>query len=195
MIATVIEHANAYMSSILNPEEHPRPTNFREIWEVSDLGVRQCRFEHFPLKTLKQWVGAMKSDKPGAKRMLGPEGIIPEAIEFADKFEMIDAAEMRKRLKTYFADTFGMKASKWVDGTWFYRSPERAVGIEIDFSGSYGQQLRYQILHPKPKRISLELMWGLGVGNWNYLHQGNFDESMQILGTIYRFFEQALQED
>jgi hypothetical protein len=194
MIATVIDHANAYMSNILNPDEHPRPKNYMEMWEVKNLGVMQCRFEQLPLKTLKQWVGAMKTDKPGAKRMLGPGGVIPEVIAFADQFEMIDAAEMRKRLKSYFADTFGLKASKWVGGTWHYRSPERAVGIEIDFSGSFGQQLCYGILHPKTRQMNLDTMWGLGVGNWNYLHQGNFEESLRILGKIYRFFEQALQE-
>jgi hypothetical protein len=195
MIATATEHANAYLRNILNPDDHPRPRNHEDMWNIQNLGRANSRFEHHPLKILKQWVGAMKSDKPGAKRMLGPEGVVPEVIAFVDQFEMIDAAEMRKRLKAFLGDEFGLNASKWIDGTWHYRSPERAVGIEIDFSGSYGQQLCYTILHPKTKQMNLELMWGLGVGKWNYLHQGNFEESLQILGKIYRFFEQALQED
>ena len=195
MIATLIGHANAYMSNILNPEENPRPNIYTVMREVSNIGVRQCHFETLPLKILKQWVGAMKSDKPGAKRLIGSEAVIPEAIAYADQFEMVGAAEMRKRLKSFFGDTFGLEAKKWVGGTWHYRSPERAVGIEINYSGNFGQQLCYRILHPKAEHMNLELMWSPGIGNWNYLHQGNFDGSLLILGKIFGFFDQALRED
>lgn len=189
--ATAIGHANAYLKNLLNPEENPRPTNFEVMWNVKNLGRSQCRsYEHLALKLLKNWVGFMKSDKPGARRALGPEGIDPAAIEFADRFELISATEMRKVLKAFLSDRFGLNAKEW-GGVWHYRSPVRSVGIEVDFSGSRGHQLRYQILHPLTVQMNLELMWGVGVGAWDYIHRGNFDATLELLGTIYSFFDET----
>lgn len=189
--ATSIGHANAYLKNLLNPEENPRPTHYKVMWNVGNLGRSQSRFfEIASLKIVKNWVGFMKSDKPGARRALGPEGIDPAAIEFADRFELIPATEMRKALKVFLSERFGLKASQW-GGVWHYRSPVRSVGIEIDFSGSHGHQLRYQILHPKTVQMNLESMWGIGVGAWDYIHRENFDATLELLGTIYSFFDET----
>ena len=191
MTATAIGHANAYLKNLLDPEENPRPTNDRVMSNVGNLGRSQSRFfEITALKILKNWVGFMKSDKPGARRALGPEGIDPAAIEFADRFELIPATERRRALKALLRAGFGVIASKG-GGVWQLRSAVRAVGIEIDFSGSYGQQLRYEILHPKTVQMNLESMWGIGVGAWDYIHRGNFDATLELLGTIYSFFDET----
>jgi len=184
---TAIAYGEAYLKSLIDPAI-PRPQIPELMREMKSLGASHSN--GMPLKLLKQWTGAMKSDKPGARRMSGPAK--PALIAYADKFEIMPAAEMRKLLKGDLAERFGLKAEKW-GGAWRYLNPERRVGLEIDFSGSYGQQLRYRILHPHAGvGISLEAMWGIGIGDWDFIHRGNWELTMELLGEIYGFFDGVL---
>lgn len=79
-------------------------------------------------------------------------------------------------------------------GTWWYQSAGRAIALEVDFGGSYGQQLRYQLFNPWIKRLSLELLWCVGIGDWNFIRRGNLEKSMEALCEVYAFFEQAVAE-
>lgn len=185
---TAIAHGDASLKNLIDPSL-PRPQTFRVMQEVQYLGARHSN--HMSLKLLKQWTAAMKSDKPGARRMAGPAN--PALIAYADKFETIPATEMRKSLKAYLAERFGLKGENWGGGVWRYSNPERRVGLELDFGGSHGQQLRYGILHPRERvGVSLEIMWGLGIGDWDFIHRENWEVTMGVLGEIYGFFDGVL---
>ncbi|WP_035603035.1 hypothetical protein [Haloferula sp. BvORR071] len=185
-----ISYAEAYIQHLIDPAL-PRPQASPLMPEVKSLGASHSSDRCMSLKLLKQWTGAMKSAKPGARRMSGP--VNPALISHADKFETIPATEMRKLLKAHLADRFQLKAERSSGGPWHYLNPGRHAGVAIDFSGSWGQQLRYRILHPRARLgVSLETVWNIGSGDWDFIHRGNWDASLAVLGDIYEFFAQVL---
>ena len=192
VIESVIRHANSYADSLLD-SSLPPPCNREHAEDMQSSGRSRADFKDVSIKTINQLVGLMKSKKPGAARMLGDLQVDQELIEFADSLKPIKAAEMRKRLKEFMKDQFGLVARN-VFGVWEYRSPDRAVGLEIDFGGTLGQQLRYRVLHREGLGLNFELLWGVGAGDWDYIHQDNFDRSMSILGSVFSLFE-TLHED
>jgi hypothetical protein len=44
------------------------------------------------------------------------------------------------------------------------------------------------------ERMSFELVWGVGVGHWDFIHQGNLQESLKALGDICELFENLVAE-
>lgn len=192
VVEIAIAYVNQRIEAILNPTISSRPTRPDPLQDVEDLGTSHSEAKDISIKLLKQLVGAMKSAKPGAKRMLGDCPADPGLIEYADTLETIDTGEIRKTLKVFLADQFGLQPQNEGGGIWKYRSDESAVGLEINYGGTWGQQLRYRILYPSAKGEVLESLWGVGVGDWDYLHRGNFESSIAALGSIYSFFNQVL---
>jgi hypothetical protein len=193
VIKTATSYANQCIEGILVPSNRSWPTKPESLQDVEDLGSTHSELKDISIKLLKQLVGAMKSDHPGAKSMLGDCPVDPDLIKYADSLEPIKAVEMRKRLKCYLGDQFGLVAKNQGSGVWEYRSDGRRVVLEINYGGSWGQQLRYCILHPKAKRLTLEMLWGIGIGDWDYLHRDNFESSIAALGSIYSFFESLME--
>lgn len=188
-VGMAINHANRYIDAIIHPSGHARPTDFESIGRIRDLGFRACDPKGISLKLLKQLVGVMRSTKPGAKRMLGDFPVDPDLIHYVDGFETVTAPQMKKELNRYFGDRFGFVPKKLGCGDWLYSSPSREVRLRIDFGGTWGQQLRYYLSHSIVERMSFELIWGVGVGNWDFIHQRNLQESLKALGDICDFFE------
>jgi hypothetical protein len=193
-VEATVKHANQYIESIIDPAGRSRPTNFEEISTTCNLGIQVSGWEGFPLKSLKQLVGAMKSTKPGAKRMLGDCPVDPELIRYVDGLETVTAPQMRKEVKAYLGDRFGLLPKNVGYGDWEYSSPERQIRLCLDFGGSWGQQIRYWLSHPLFERLSIELICGIGIGDWDFIHRGNIQDSMCVLGDIYQMFENLATE-
>jgi hypothetical protein len=192
-VSATIAYANSYAENIVSKEikVFTRPLDITR--EVSGLGSANADMRHISLKLLRQLVGLMKSDKPGAKRMLSPLEVDPDLIQYVDALETITASEMRKELRMRFHERFALEAYCRGAGIWEYRSKNRNAAIEIDFGGALGQQLRYKILHPPTNGMRLELMWGVGIGSWDYIHRGNWADALDVLSDIFAFFDRLFE--
>ena len=192
-VSATISYANAYAESIVSMGKDGLPARLDVIREVSGFGSASADMRHISLKLLRQLVGLMKSEKPGAKRMLSPLEVDPDLIQYVDALETITASEMRKELRMRFYERFALEANCRGAGIWEYRSASRNAAIEVDFGGALGQQLRYQILHPRTNGMRLELMWGVGIGSWDYIHRENWADALDALCDIFDFFDRLFE--
>ena len=193
VVDQLTQYAQENLQSALMPSRFERPKNFDEIYNITHSIPPRLKGET-SLKTLSQLVGMMKSDKPGARRMLGDMKPDPDLIEYMGGLDIVKAVDLRKELKFRFKESFDLTAECRGSGIWLYSSPKRDLGIEVDYGGSWGQQLRYSLVHPLLRRASLEIMWGVGVGDWDYIHRDNLEQSISALFEIYSFYETILAE-
>ena len=194
-LAVAINHGNQFLNASFFPREFERPENFEEIQAVSNLGIMNLELkETSALKTLRQLSGAMKSSKPGAKRLLGGIAHDRDLIERVDSTGISTAVEIRRELAAKLSGAFGLEAEDYGGGVWRYSSTSEQLGLEVDYGGSMGQQLRYTLVHPQLRQSSLELMLGIAVGDWNFIHPSNLDDSLEALLSIYDFYRTMLAE-
>ena len=178
-IRAATKFAEEFLAATLDPSAFSKPNNLREIRSIGDLGRATRGVRDTPLKTLKQLVEDPTS----------PHQAEPGLISYVDQFEVVTAGEIRSEVETVVTQRFGLTVNKLGGGVWLYAAPDGALGLNVDYRGSWGQQLRYTFSHRLLDRMSLELMWGAGVGDWNFIHSANLVESVDALCEIYAFFK------
>jgi hypothetical protein len=172
----------------------PPPLGLREL----DPALERCldatqrlavEWRFNSLKLLKMTVGWVRSEHPRAKAEMQHVHIPAETIRWVEGLTTCKAAELRKLVKLAFHSRFGLKPENDGGGVWRYRHPTNSqpFHVEIDYGGTWGQQLRYGIHIENPllprrlQGMQYETLLGAGGGDWDFITTGNADQSLALL--------------
>jgi hypothetical protein len=151
-------------------------------------GLPEFRF--LSLKILKMWAGAQQSENPGMKAQMKGNELPEDVVAWVSTLTTAKATELRKLAKSVFLSRFGLRPEKWDGGVWRYRKDGGAFEIELDFGGSWGQQMRYTVLVNDPaspygsKRLTFEGLLGIGAGDWDFISAQDAERSVVVLADL-----------
>ena len=141
------------------------------------------------LKLLKMTAGWVRSKHPRAKAEMRHVHVPDEIIQWIEGMDTCKAPELRKLVKLALHSRFGLKAENNGGGVWIYKHPANSqpFSVEIDYGGTWGQQLRYEIHIESPlvsrsvRGVRYESLMGIGGGDWDFITTGNADQSIAAL--------------
>lgn len=149
-------------------------------------------YRFMSLKLLKMAVGYCRSEHPRVKAQLQAFQMPEEVVKWVDGFSTCKAPELRRLVKAAFQSRFGLRPEKQGGGVWLYRRPEASspFEVEIDYGGTWGQQLRYWVHVHEPrlnttfKRLTYESLLGAGVGDWDFITEAGADQAVALLTDL-----------
>lgn len=144
------------------------------------------------IKLLKMHAGSCQSPHAWVRAQVRGFEMPPEILSWINSLTTCKAATMRKLVKVAFGSRFGLEPENEGGGVWVYRDPDRQMRfeVEIDYGGTWGQQLRYQVrlVRPADGKIRLaanyEILLGMGIGDWDFITEGNADQSIALLTDL-----------
>ena len=141
------------------------------------------------LKLLKMTVGWVRSEHPRAKAAMQHVHVPEEVVQWIEGLTTCKAPELRKLVKLALQARFGLKPENSGGGVWLYKHPANSqpFSVEIDYGGTWGQQLRYEIqiddaqLPLRFRGVRYESLLGVGGGDWDFITTGNADQTVALL--------------
>ena len=154
--------------------------------------IRESDWQFIPLKTLKMSAGFCQSKHPKVQAQLQGYQMPERVLGWVNGLTTCKAAELRKLVKFSFQRRFGLKAENEGGGVWAYRRAEGngPFEVEIDYGGTWGQQLRYWVHVNEPRfggwvrRVNYESLIGVGVGDWDFITEGQADQCIALLTDL-----------
>jgi hypothetical protein len=178
--------------------EHPI-----QLTEAESLAVEQQArasaqlrdWQFMSLKLLKMAAGMSRSDHPAMKRQMNGCRMPKDVLGWIDGLTTCKATELRKLVKRACASRFGFVAENLGGGNWVYH---RADGrgqfeIEIDYGGTWGQQLRYSVFLGErragtpPRGLRFECLLGAGSGDWDFITESTADQDIALLLDLVEY--------
>lgn len=146
------------------------------------------------LKLLKMTIGWVRSEHPRAKAEMKNVHVPDEIIRWVEGLTTCKAPELRKLVKLAFQSRFGLKPKDCGGSVWVYKHPvnSQPFSVEIDYGGTWGQQLRYEIhidgltIPRGLQGTRYESLMGVSGGDWDFITTGNADQSVALLCDLIR---------
>jgi len=148
-----------------------------------------------PLKLLKMSASMSRSEHPTVKKQMEGFQMPEDVLRWLDGLTTCKATELRKLVKRAFSSRFGFKAENLGGGNWVYHRPDGSCPfeVEIDYGGTFGQQLRYSVRIGKRKPggplggLILENMMGAGSGDWDFITESTADRDIALLVDLVEY--------
>jgi hypothetical protein len=141
-------------------------------------------WKYADVRFLRGILGDLRSKNPSPEFANVP----PEVIQRAESIRPTKATEIRREIKSVFAQQFKAKAQNRQGGNRLYSCEYqgRLFQVHIDYGGR-SAQLRYHLSFDeisagiRARRLSYEGLLGLGQGEWDFVTADNLSESVLLL--------------
>ncbi len=181
------EWACAAYGFILDLPPHNHTQNpFFNRWQHAISGYLEGyfdkQFESIP--SLRTAAAQFKMDAAKGK----PPSVTRELYDYALSVHGMKAPELRKGVKQAFTSIGLQKVEKHGGGNYIYHCAmgKSAFKVWIDYGGRHAQ-LRYHVALPEfenkysQNRFSFDRALGFGFGDWDFITEENFEDSLQML--------------
>lgn len=157
--------------------------------------LQMCDWQFTSLKLLKMTAGMCRSEHPVMKRQMTGFKMPEDLLQQLDKVTTCKAATLRKLVKQAFSSRFEFTAENLGGGNWVYHraDDDNSFAVEIDYGGSWGQQLRYSVSLKKrragepPDQLQFESLFGAGLGDWDFITEARADQDVALLVDLVEY--------
>ncbi len=185
-----------FQEMIAQPPEDPA---YRRFTEATGFGGFGGGYRYTPVRLLAgiakdQHIGGLdgwfQKMNCSGRCLQPPEGLLSDL----SCLKPIKPVALRKLVNAVFAKLFAPEARSIGGGFWQYQGTlgDSRLKVHIDYSQRI-EQLRYSVNLHDPSRsiafphLTLELIWGIGCGGWNYLTEENATRSVELLGELVAY--------